>query len=391
MFVIVKKLSLILLVSVLILTLCVVTIVEQWAMTDHGKLPPKTAVILYAVNHNLVTLDMKPPRWLTSTLQSPSPVKIMKEDRLIPVSDGNQIPVRIYTPTGDGPFPMIIYYHGGAFLEGFGNIDTHDNITRWLARQTNSIVISVGYRLAPVHMFPVAIEDSYDALLWARDHAAELNGNPALMVVAGDSAGGNIATVVALMSRDRHGPHLKAQVLFYPVTTFFDEPLPSREMYADGYYLLSADVMALARKAYAPEEQMWASPYTSPLHATNLIGLPPTFIVTAEYDPLRDEGEAYAQRLADAGIPVYAFRYLGVMHGFISFYEVMYSGKQGLNQTSAFLNQVFSDSLDPSPFQVSIVKPAYHWRDYLEAYGFAAYLLTQKARSWLDTKINLAI
>jgi acetyl esterase len=387
MFLIIKRLGLFILVTVLVIIIGVVTVVHQWASTDHGRLPPKTAVILYAINHKLVTLDMTPPRWLAS---SQKPSSVTWNDQVIPVSDGSTIPVRIYTPTGEGPFPMIIYYHGGAFLEGYGNIDTHDNITRILATQTKSIVISVGYRLAPTYMFPTAIEDSYDALLWAERHAAELNGDPSRMAVAGDSAGGNIATVVALMSRDRKGPDLKAQVLYYPVTTFLDEPLASREQYANGYYLLSADVMALARDLYAPEEQMWSNPYTSPLHATDLSGLPPALIVTAEYDPLRDEGEAYAERLADSGTTVYALRYQGVMHGFISFYEVMYSGKHGLNQTIAFLNQAFSGEVEPKPFQLSIVEVSYNWRDRLEAYGFAAYLLTQKTWFWLTSQINIS-
>lgn len=377
MLTIVKRLCLILLISFLVVVLIVVTVVERWASTDHGRLPPKTAVILYAINHNLVTLDMTPPRWLT---HSSKPATLTKRDEVITVSDGHQIPVRIYTPSGEGPFPIILYYHGGAFLEGFGSIDTHDNVTRTLASQTKSIVISVGYRLAPTYMFPTAIEDSYDALLWAAKHAHRLNGDVTRMAVAGDSAGGNIATVVAMMSRDREGPELKAQVLFYPVTTFLDEPLPSRQQYANGYYLLSSEVMALARDLYAPDHEMWISPYTSPLHAADLSRLPPAFIITAEFDPLRDEGEAYAKRLAESGIPVYAVRYQGVMHGFISFFEVMYSGKHGLYLSSTFLTQAFADQLEPPSDQLDFIAPSFNVRDYAEAYAFAAYLLSQKGR-----------
>ncbi|WP_237700213.1 alpha/beta hydrolase [Caldalkalibacillus thermarum] len=310
-----------------------------------------------------------------------------KFDQQIPVSDGTTIPVRVHRPSGEGPYPMIVYYHGGAFLEGYGSIDTHDNITRSLAAQTQSVVISVGYRVAPSYTFPIAIEDSYEALLWVVEHAEELNGDPARIAVAGDSAGGNIATVVAAMARDRKGPELKAQVLLYPVTTFQEVSFPSREIYDSGYYLLSRQVMYLAREKYTPDESMWSSPYTSPLHAADLSNLPPALIITAEFDPLRDEGEAYAERLAEFGVTVEALRYKGVMHGFISFYEVMYRGRHGLDETSSFLRRAFYDKLEAQPYRLQVIDPPMgmaYVRDLIEAYAFAAYLLGKQMSTILN-------
>ncbi|GAE35760.1 alpha/beta hydrolase [Halalkalibacter akibai] len=177
-------------------------------------------------------------------------------------------------------------------MEGYGNIHTHDNIVRSLAARTNSIVIAVGYRVAPAYPFPAAIEDSYDALVWAYTNAADLGGDPSSIAVAGDSAGGNIATVVTLMSRDRNGPGISAQALLYPLTTFADIEFDSRLKYDSGYYLLSRSVMMRARDTYTPDEAFWVHDYTSPLDADNLSNLPPAIVITAEFDPLRDEGEA---------------------------------------------------------------------------------------------------
>lgn len=355
--------------------------VQQWATTEEGRLPVKTAVVLHAVNENLVTPDIKRPSFLagsgTSTLK--------REEIMIPVRDGANIRARMYRPSGDGPYPIVMYYHGGAFLEGYGNIDTHDNIVRSLAARTNSVVISVGYRLAPEYVFPTAIEDSYDALVWAVESADTFNGDSTKVVVAGDSAGGNIATAVAIMTNYEQGPQLQAQILYYPLTTFNDLSFPSREQYDSGYFLLSRGVMNLAREKYTPEEYMWSSPYTSPLEAPDLSGLPPTLIITAEFDPLRDEGEAYARRLAESGVPVRAQRYNGVMHGFISFFEVMDVGKHGLQQTSYFLKQVLHEETVPAQdtFTVTIIdQPSEKkFREQVEAYAIASFLISKQASS----------
>ncbi|MCT8138172.1 alpha/beta hydrolase [Anaerobacillus sp. CMMVII] len=372
---VIKKIFVYLAAVFLIFISYVILSVHYWSTTDEGILPPKTAVILHAVNNNIITSDMKPPKFLIQ----PRPSTIAREDIMIPVAEGQEIAGRVYYPKSDGGHPVLMYYHGGAFLDGYGNIETHDNIIRAIAARTNSVVIAVGYRVAPQYVFPTAVEDSYEALLWAYQQAERFNGDPDRIAVIGDSAGGNLATAVALMSRDFNGPPLTAQALLYPLTTFQDVPLQSRIIYDSGYYLLSRNVMYRARELYTPMEDMWLSPYTSPLNAESLEALPPTLIITAEYDPLRDEGEQYAERLAEAGIPVTHLHYEGVMHGFISFYEVMNLGEHGLRETVSFLKNVFSDEtkLD-SGLEKSIVsspRGREGIREYLEAYAIAAFLL----------------
>ncbi|WP_249414002.1 alpha/beta hydrolase [Alteribacter keqinensis] len=364
------------------LTIAVVLIsvafaVYLWQSTDAGRLPAKTAVVLHAINNNLVTLDIdvRPPR-IVSGGGGGSP--LLREDLYVPVVGDVQVPVRIYRPQGEGPYPIIMYYHGGAFMEGYGSIETHDNIVRSLASRTESVVISVGYRVAPEHIFPAAVEDSYAALQWAERNAGSFNGDPDTISVAGDSAGGNIATVMTLMARDREGPEITSQVLFYPLTTFQDVDLRSREIYDSGYYLLSRQVMYRARDLYTPEEMMWSNPYTSPLQADNLSDLPPALIITAEFDPLRDEGEAYAKRLFESGVHVRATRYRGVMHGFVSFYEVMQSGRYGLQEASSFLRQAHGGVLQESPYQLQVRQSPQgidRVREQAEAFAIAAYLL----------------
>ncbi|MBU9720067.1 MULTISPECIES: alpha/beta hydrolase [Bacillaceae] len=378
---VVKKLFLIGTSLVGIMFILIAVSIYLWQNTDEGRLPAKTAVVLHAINNNLVPLDLdiSVPK-IVSGGSSGGGNPLLREDLYIPVQDANvQIPIRIYRPQGEGPFPIVMYYHGGAFLEGFGDINTHDNITRQLAARTNSVVIAVGYRLAPEHIFPAAIEDSYAAILWAEENADTFNGDIERISVAGDSAGGNIATVMTILSRDREGPEITAQVLMYPLTTFQDIPLESRDIYDSGYYLLSRSVMYRARDQYTPEEIMWLSPYTSPLQADDLSGLPPALVITAEFDPLRDEGEAYAKRLAEFDVQVQATRYRGVMHGFISLYEVMQTGQYGLQEVSAFIRQANQDSLHiTTPYQLQVRQPPQGFdrvREQTESFAIAAYLL----------------
>ncbi|MCM3409442.1 alpha/beta hydrolase [Metabacillus litoralis] len=382
-----KRLRKIFLSFVVFLLLCcigVIGAVEYWSHTEAGKVPAKTAVLLHAVDQRLVTSDMKAPKIFSSS-GSPSYTRTTTS---IPMSDGEKIPIRIYQPKKGGPHPIIIYYHGGAFLEGYGNINTHDNIVRALAAKTQNVVISVGYRLAPTHPFPTATEDSYEALLWAVKHASSFNGDPSKIAVAGDSAGGNLATVVTMMARDRNGPSITSQALFYPLTTFQDVAFSSRSLYDSGYYLISRSVMEKARKNYTPEENMWSNPYTSPLEAQNLHDLPPAFIITAEFDPLRDEGEAYGKVLAENGTPVNAVRYNGVMHGFVSFYEVMNRGKDALDEASAYLTESFQQQPKYQAYQLDIYdnQPALEsLQDRGEAYAIGGYLLGKQAISKLSS------
>ena len=225
-------------------------------------------------------------------------------------------------------------------------------------------------------------------MLYAYSNAEKYNGDSERIAVVGDSAGGDLATAVALKARDLDGPKLIAQALLYPLTTFQELPLPSRYIYDSGYYLLSRHVMYLARDLYTPEEEMWLSPYTSPLNAESLENLPKTLVITAQYDPLKDEGEEYANRLQQSGVEVTHLHYEGVMHGFISFYEVMHLGEHGLRETSTFLKEAFADgqklnvehdatNVELATVVISSVDKKSEIYEYLEAYAIAAFLIVK--------------
>lgn len=224
--------------------------------------------------------------------------------------DGGQIMVRVYTPRGTGPFPVHVYAHGGAFC--FGSVAGYDRLTRTYSGRSGCVVVSVDYRLAPEHPFPTGPEDCYAALLWTVAHAAELDIDPSRVSVGGTSAGGSLAAAMALMSRDRGGPALAFQLLEIPVT---DATLSgdSMQQFGEGY-LLTRTSMEQAVTHYLPDPSRIGDPYASPLLAPDLSGLPPARIMTCEYDPLRDQGEAYGRRLRDAGVPATVTRYPGHIH-----------------------------------------------------------------------------
>ena len=233
------------------------------------------------------------------------------EDRTIPGPSGD-IPVRIYRPEGDGPFPVVVFFHGGGFV--IGSIASHDAICRSLCQKSGAVFISVEYRLAPEHPFPAAPEDCYAATMWVSEHGAELGVNPSRLAVVGDSAGGNLAAVVCLMAKERGGPPIAFQALVYPVTDHVETA--SRAANAEGYLLTTA-AMDWFIDHYADDEAR-KNPWCAPLRAMDLGGLPSALVVTAEYDPLRDEGEAYGRRLQEASVPVSVSRYEGMVHGFLS-------------------------------------------------------------------------
>ena len=247
-----------------------------------------------------------------------------------------EIPIRVYTPTGDGPFPLLVFFHGGGWV--VCNLDTHDNVCRNLANAAGCVVVSVDYRLAPEYKFPAAPEDCYAATQWVAANASRLNGDASRIAVGGDSAGGNLATVVALMARDQGGPPLLFQLLIYPVTDATGSS-PSMIENADGYGLTREDMIWFTNH-YLNNEDEQQNPLASPLLAPNLNGLPPALIITAEYDPLRDEAELYGQRLKDAGVPVTTTRYNGAIHGFVS--RPFDLGKKALRECSDALKAIFA-------------------------------------------------
>ncbi len=234
------------------------------------------------------------------------------EDRLIPGPNGD-IPIRIYTPGGAGPLPVLVYFHGGGWV--VGNLETADLFCRTMSNAARCAVVSVNYRHAPEHKFPVPAEDAYAATQWVARHAAAIHGDAARVTVSGTSAGGNLAAVVAQMTRDRGGPSLIYQLLIVPVIDYNFDTVSYREN-AEGYGL-TADAMHWFWQHYLRHQTDGYHPYASPLRAESLRGLPPAFVATAEHDPLRDEGEAYAARLGADGVAVIQKRYDGMLHGFL--------------------------------------------------------------------------
>jgi acetyl esterase len=252
------------------------------------------------------------------------------EDRKIP-GRGGEIPVRIYVPEGKGPFPGVVFLHGGGWV--IGDLDTHDKICRVISRGAGAVVVSVDYRRAPEHRFPAALEDGFDATCWAADHAAALGIDPRKLVIAGDSAGANMVAVIAIKARDAKRPALALQVLVYPVIDMTSFDTASHREFAEDHFLTRALMERFARD-YLPSAADRKTPDASPRFAADLSGLPRALVITAECDPLRDEGEAYAKRMQDAGVPVTSTRYAGMIHPFLHFLGVTPSAHKALEQVA---------------------------------------------------------
>jgi acetyl esterase len=252
-------------------------------------------------------------------------------DRVVPGPAG-EVPVRVYIPEGSAPFPIVVFFHGGGWV--IGTLDTYDPLCRALAAAVPAVVVSVGYRLAPEHRWPAAVEDAYAATVWASRHAAELGGVQHRLAVAGDSAGGNLAAVVALGARDRGGPAIAFQLLVYPVLDAAGDTASWAE-YADGFYLTAAGMRWFWDHYLGGADG--SAPDASPLRAAFFGGLPPALVIGASHDILRDEGEAYAARLADAGVAATASRYPGMVHGFFRWRAVTAGADAALQEAAAAL------------------------------------------------------
>ncbi|MFC9550185.1 alpha/beta hydrolase [Rhodococcus sp. NPDC056960] len=227
------------------------------------------------------------------------------------VSGGTQIPLRIYVPDGPAPHPVVLYFHGGGFVAG--DLDVVDEPARAVANGAGAVVVAATYRRAPEHRFPAAADDAAAALRWVADTVAEYGGDPGNVVVMGDSAGGNLAAVTALRARDAGGPHLRGQVLIYPVVDPNAEFLSRRE-FAEGYVIGAGDLdWFWSNYLSSPDDAQ--HPYAVPSRAASLEGLPPALVLTTENEVARDEAEAYAASLRQAGVDTEAIRFDGLIHG----------------------------------------------------------------------------
>jgi len=252
------------------------------------------------------------------------------------------IPARIYRPAGDGPRPTVVYFHGGGFV--IGDLDTHDGVCRLLARDVEAVVVSVDYRLAPEHRFPAAVEDAWAATQWVVEQVDEFGGDRARVAVGGDSAGGNLAAVTAQLAH-ADGLDLAAQLLVYPVVDLLGD-YGSRTENAEGYFLTLADMHWFGEQYTGLKEgdpaaaELDLDPRLSPIRAESLAGLPPAVIATAEFDPLRDEGDAYAERLTAAGVPVEHRRFASLIHGFYGMELISPAAAEAMSWCNARLKEL---------------------------------------------------
>lgn len=289
-----------------------------------AKLPPLHTLSVEAARAQFAARDFP-------GIRRPDVAMVTNRDMQGPAGS---LPLRIYTPFGEGPFPLIVFFHGSGFV--VCSLDTHDAMCRNLCAGTGCVVVSVDYRLAPEAKFPAAPDDCLAATHWAVANAAALDADPGRVLVAGDSAGGNLAAVTALRIRDEGGPKLLGQVLIYPVTDYYNSGMPSMMENAEGYGLTRAGMIWFLDH-YLPDELYAANPYASPLRAADLGGLPPAFVVTAEYDPLRDEGESYAGRLREAGVPTQSKRWDGMNHGFFFWPGVVDRATAAMDETCTWI------------------------------------------------------
>jgi len=307
-------------------------------------LDPQVQRVIDATNQmNLKPLEISTPEEARQAIRArtealgPFEKVAAVADHRVPVK-GGEITVRVYSPGGLDPHPALVFYHGGGWV--IGDLYTHDGLCRSLTNAARCVVVSVDYRLAPEFKYPVAVEDSYAALVWCVGNAARLGIDARRVAVGGDSAGGNLAAVMALVAKERGGPPLAHQVLIVPVTDY-DFGTASYRDNGTGY-LLTREGMHWFWNHYLAREAQGLERYASPLRAPSLAGLPSALVITAEYDPLRDEGEAYAARLRNAGVAVTLTRYPGMIHGFIRMTRIVDQSRVALDQIAGSLQKAFT-------------------------------------------------
>ncbi|WP_407570103.1 alpha/beta hydrolase [Deinococcus altitudinis] len=281
---------------------------------------------------------------IASSAQLPKrPTEIAGTREIVIPGPTSGLPARVYTPTGTGPaagWPLIAFFHGGGFVAY--NLDTHDGVCRELCQGAGAVVVSVEYRLAPEFKFPHPTDDAYTAVNWLGEHAAELGADPARMAVAGDSAGASLSLAAALRLRDEGGPRLAAQLLLYPAADMSGHTdYPSRTENGEGYFL-TAESMKFYGAMYLSTPEDALHPHVSPLHSADLKGLPPTLVLTAEFDPLRDEGKALADRLKSNGVEATYRPGPGLIHGYANMTGFVPAAAQVMDDAAEWLKQKLS-------------------------------------------------
>jgi acetyl esterase len=295
-----------------------------------AKLPPLHSLSVADARAQMAARDIP-------GLRKPDVGSVVNRDMRGP---GGSLPLRIYTPKGEGPFPLMVFFHGSGFV--VCDLDTHDGMCRNLCAGANCVVVSVDYRLAPEHRFPAAPDDCLAATRWVEQNASALSGDAGRIMVAGDSAGGNLAAVTALRARDEGGPRLIGQMLIYPVTDYYQPGTPSMTENAEGYGL-TRDGMIWFWDHYVRSPGDGVHPHASPIRAATLAGLPPALVATAQYDPLRDEGEYYAEALRKVGVPVEMKRWDGMNHGFFFFPGIVDKATEAVDEACAWARRVFGN------------------------------------------------
>ncbi|MEV6807937.1 alpha/beta hydrolase [Streptomyces sp. NPDC051129] len=272
--------------------------------------------------------------------QAGTPEPVDRVDDLTVAGPDGPVPVRVYRPAGEGPLPVLVYFFGGGWT--LGSLDTSDALCRRLANSVGCLTVAVGYRLAPEHKFPAAPRDCFAGVRWAAENAGRFGGDAGRLAVGGDSAGGNLAAAVTLMARDAGGPDILTQLLVYPNTDYLADT-PSRRENTDPLLFNDKSVRWYWDNYLAAPED-GTHPLASPLRAPDHTGLPPALVITAEYDPLRDEGERYAQRLRESGVSAQTTRYPGMAHGFFTMSGTLDAARRAVEQAAGHLRTAFADA-----------------------------------------------
>lgn len=315
---------------------------EKYATPEPGTyLKPAAYSLLKKINQVMEDPDSQkmPSEWMINMFTASQKRKL---DTLL-VFKGQEVGVRIYYPnreTMSGDQPVILFIHGGGFVAG--SVEQYDIMVSKLARITGCLTVSVAYRLAPEHPFPAAVQDCFAVLQWLQHHGNEIGADTSRICVTGDSAGGNLATVMTLLCRDRQLPQPNCQILIYPGVTFEETLYPSRRYFAQSPemdFVLTENFLKRVKTSYMGEEANPENPYLSPLEAKLTGDLPPALIITAECDPLRDGGREYAARLTAAGVSVTHVEYSGMIHGFMSFHMILSDALDAMKLIRNYLNK----------------------------------------------------